>query len=170
MRHSEDLGISADTASWLFFYNGLSSAVGRVLVGIVDDIKHFFVPMLFLSGLVMAGISTLMLPLATSYTSLVVYMVVFGVAESCIGTNINLLILSSLSDRNKAQGFGMFHFVVAFGVALGPPLGGMYCFRYSCRVNINFTNNSSGGGCGSSSRSRSRSSSSSRSSYMVVVM
>ena len=135
MRHCEDLGISADTASWLFFYNGLSSAVGRVLVGRVDDIKRFFVPMLFLSGLIIGGISTLMLPLATSYTSLVVYMVVFGVSDSCIGTNGNLLILASLSDRNKAQGFGMHHFVIAIGIALGPPLGGMYCFRYSCNVN-----------------------------------
>ena len=142
MRHSEDLGISADTASWLFFYNGLSSGVGRVLVGRVDDIKRFFVPMLFLSGLIIGGISTLVLPLATSYTSLVVYMVVLGVADSCIGTNINLLILSSLSDRNKTQGFGMHHFVVAIGVALGPPLGGMYCCRYSCRVNSNFATNS----------------------------
>ena len=127
MRYSEDLGISADAASWLFFYYGLTSAVGRVLVGRVGDIKRSFIPTLFLIGLIMAGISTLMLPLATSYTSLVVYMVVFGVANSCNVTNGNLLILASLSNRNKAQGFGMHHFVIAIAVALGPPLGGMYC-------------------------------------------
>ena len=127
MRYSEDLGISADAASWLFFYYGLTSAVGRVLVGRVGDIKRFFIPTLFLIGLIIAGISTLILPLATSYTSLVVYMVVFGVANSCNVTNGNLLILASLSNRNKAQGFGMHHFVIAIAVALGPPLGGMYC-------------------------------------------
>ena len=138
MRHSEDLGISADTASWLFFYNGLSSAVGRVLVGRVDDIikKRFFIPTLFLIGLIMAGISTLILPLATSYTSLVMYMVVFGVADACIITNGNLLILASLSDRNRAQGFGMYHFVIAIALAFGPPLGGIRCVFINWRLKV----------------------------------
>ena len=134
MRYSEDLGISADTASWLFFYNGLSSSAGRVFVGRLDDIKRSFIPIIFLIGLNIAGLSTLMLPLATSYTSLVMYMVVFGVADSCIITNCNLLILTSIPDRNKAQGFGMFHFVIAIALALGPPLGGNRCTCVSCRI------------------------------------
>ena len=126
MRHSEDLGISADAASWLFFYNGLASGICRLLVGRLGDVYSFLVPVFLKAGMIVAGISTMLLPLATSYTSLVLYMLVFGVADGCICISSNVLIIALLPVKNKAQGFGIFHFVISISIAFGPPLAGTH--------------------------------------------
>ena len=64
------------------------------------------------------------------------FMVALGVADACIVTNVNLLILASITDRNRAQGFGMFEFVIAIALAFGPPLGGIRCVFINWRLKV----------------------------------
>ena len=76
-----------------------------------------------LAGLVM-GVATLVCPLARSYLTLMIYFIVFGFAEGSSATPINLLILTSVSEEQRAKAFGVWLLCLSVTSAVGPPFAG----------------------------------------------
>jgi len=72
------VGIPAEQAAWLLSTIGISNTVGRVILGLLADLKSM--NRLYLYGTVLAvcGLATCVEPFFTSFTGLFIYSVVFG--------------------------------------------------------------------------------------------
>ena len=80
-------GIDAQKASWLLSIIGLSNVCGRILFGLISNIKSINRMYVYVSVLVICGLATAVETFFTSYTSFVIYSVVFG---STIGKRLFL--------------------------------------------------------------------------------
>ena len=78
-----------------------------------------------------AGATTALSTLLYSYKQLLAFYVAYGVADGAIISSMNILAMTTLSAKQRSQGFGFFHFCVAIALAVGPPFGGMWLFILS---------------------------------------
>ena len=84
--------------------------------------------MFFLGGMALSGVSTLLLPQMTSYSSLLVYSALHGLANGSMTSGLIITILACLRDHEEGPfGFGLFQALLCIGYAGGPPLVGK-CF------------------------------------------
>ena len=72
------MGIDVSKATFLLSTIGISNTVGRVVLGLLADIKGCNRLYLYSTVLTIAGIATMMNPLCTGYISLTIYAAVFG--------------------------------------------------------------------------------------------
>ncbi|KAJ7365254.1 hypothetical protein OS493_005351 [Desmophyllum pertusum] len=124
IRYCEDLGISAEKGSKLFIYYGLSSAIGRLLAGILCNHKKVNTFFVFQAAEVVAGLSTILVTLTTTYTPLVIYMVVYGLSDGFFFTSLSVILLTA-SPLKTAAVLGWEMMVVSLFLASGPPLAGL---------------------------------------------
>lgn len=123
IRFCGDLGISSERGSRLFIYYGLCSAIGRLLAGILCNnprVNSFFV---LQAAEFVVGLSTILVTLASKYTPLVIYAVIYGLSDGFFCTSLSFLLLT-VSPLKTAAVIGWEMTLVAFFVASGPPLGG----------------------------------------------
>lgn len=78
----------------------------------------------FQLAMAVSGISTLLMPLATTYGGLVLYSTVFGLADGGIGSSGFILSAKLLSEEERALGFALLCLLTCFSYAGGAPLGG----------------------------------------------
>lgn len=65
-------------------------------------------------------------PLAQSYLSLVVYVVVFGLFDGCLAVMFGMGTLHIVGEKLVGRAFGNLCFAAAIGNVLGPPVAGWY--------------------------------------------
>jgi len=72
------VSIPADHAAWLLSTIGISNTVGRVILGLLADLKCMNRLYLYGTVLTVCGLATCIEPFFTSFTGLFIYSVVFG--------------------------------------------------------------------------------------------
>ena len=105
---------------------GLCSAFARLLVGRLCDFTFVNRRYIYQAGLFVAGISTLLCPLAKTFPSLLFYVVTFGLFDGGQATVATVLVLTSVPEAQRAHALGMWLFFMSITMASGPPLAGIF--------------------------------------------
>ena len=103
---------------------GISSAASRVIVGRIGDFKCVNVRYVNQVGIAIAGVATLLLPLARSYSFVALYAAVLGFAHGAFITTQIVILLSIVGPKQRAAAFGFGGMLSALALAGGAPLAG----------------------------------------------
>ena len=82
-------------------------------------------------GITIAGVATLLLPLARSYFGVACYTAVFGFFDGAFMVSQNVILLGIVEPDRRAAAFGFGMMLCSFAVASGPPLAGK-CICVGC--------------------------------------
>jgi len=133
---ANDIGIPSSKSALLIGYQAITQTAARIAFGRLGNSPRIDrVIAVQIIGLVLAVNATLF-PLAKSYTSLVVYVVVFGLFDGCLAVMFGMGTLYIVGDKLVGRAFGNLCCAAAIGNLLGPPVAGWYIFssvRHSCR-------------------------------------
>ncbi|KAL9954127.1 hypothetical protein ACROYT_G041625 [Oculina patagonica] len=124
VKYSEEQGISSENSSRLLMFFGLASCFARLLSGRVCDLKHINPRFVFQVGSFTAALSTILLPLARSYSHFLVCSVFFGLGGGTTITTGNLIFLTCVDKRRRASAFGLASFLGSFSILSSAPLAG----------------------------------------------
>jgi len=69
-------------------------------------------------------VATMMLPLATNWMWLLCYCIVYGLTDGLMAIGNVLSIFQTLTQKQKAQGFGFHQLCISIALLCGPPIGG----------------------------------------------
>lgn len=109
----------------MFF--GLASFTGRILIGRLGDRKCFISSLYVIQiGFLTMAVSFLLLPLARDYTGFVIFSVVDGFCDRAVGSQLNLLLLTTVSPKLRATAFGYANCLVSFSLVTGPSMAGLF--------------------------------------------
>ena len=108
----------------MYLFNGVASAVSRVLTGYVCDTTRIQPRWIFQISLFLAGLIAVLVTLFHSYYELLVCFIFFGMMDGAATSSVCILALFTVSPEERAQGFGFFQFCVGLSLASGPPFGG----------------------------------------------
>ena len=103
---------------------GISSGAARLLIGRLCDVKWVNIRYINQLGITLAGLATLLLPLAKSYFSVALYTAVFGFSDGAFITSQNIILLSIVGPDRRDAAFGFGCMLCSFALAAGPPLAG----------------------------------------------
>ena len=104
----------------MYFTMGCFSLVSRLLTGRLCDTGWIPPLRVFQCGAVLFATADLLLPFATTFTSLMVYSVSFGIFEGLYASPMFCLIMKSYAG----MGIGWFNSVQGIAVFVGPVLAG----------------------------------------------
>ena len=108
----------------MFF--GIAGFTSRLLVGRLGDCKFVNSLHVVQVGLLGIAVSILLLPLARSYTAFTVFSLVDGFLDGAVGSQINLLLLTTVSPQLRATSFGYANCLVSLTLMLGPSVAGRF--------------------------------------------
>ena len=128
-RYCEELGIDANHVARMFFFNGLATAIFRAFTGYLCDVKRQYRIWILRFTVFVSGVIVLLMTVWTTYKQLLACFIAYGVMDGALSSSINVLVLSTLSLKQKSQGFGFFHLCVATNLAAGPALAGTILSR-----------------------------------------
>ena len=124
MSYCLDLGISADSASRLLIFLGLSSCVARVATGRLCDVTWINTIFIYQLGDLLVGFTTIALPVIQSYPGLLAYVVIYGFGDGIYVTTLNSLLMFTVNEKRRAAALGLGDCLVALGRAAGAPMAG----------------------------------------------
>ena len=124
MKYCLDLGISADLASRLFIFLGLSSSVARVVTGRICDFTWVNTIYIYQFGALLVGFSIVVLPVIRSYTGIVIFAVIYGIGDGIFVTTMNSLLMFSVDEKRRAAALGLGSSLLSLGTVAGPPFAG----------------------------------------------
>ncbi|EDO30715.1 predicted protein [Nematostella vectensis] len=119
--YCKELGISADRAAWMYVYMGVASLIGHVAIGRLIDRPSIQPGYVYQVCWAIAGVSTLLSRLSTSYAYLSVYFVVFGFAFGAAITCCDVIMLTLVPEARGGT-LGMHMMAMALPTATGTPL------------------------------------------------
>ncbi|KAK3728500.1 hypothetical protein QZH41_002363 [Actinostola sp. cb2023] len=120
-KYAAELGIPGHRSSWMYFAIGTSSLVSRLLTGKLCDtgwIPHLRICQL---AVVMFAIDDFLVPLATTFTHLMVYSVVYGISEGLFAIPAHCIMMKSYAGI----GFGWYISFQGVSVFISPVLSGI---------------------------------------------
>ncbi|XP_073255189.1 monocarboxylate transporter 13-like [Porites lutea] len=123
-RYCQERGLDANQPFVMYLFNGVASAVSRVLTGYVCDTTRIQPRWIFQISLFLAGLIAILMTLFHSYYELLVCFIFFGMMDGAATSSLCILALFTVSPEERAQGFGFFQFCVGLSLASGPPFGG----------------------------------------------
>jgi len=124
VKYSEELDIPADKASHFYMFLGISSGAARLLIGRLCDVKWVNIRYVNQLGITLAGLATLLLPLAKNYVSVALYTAMFGFSDGAFVTSQNVILLGIVGPDRRDAAFGFGCMLYSFVVAGGPPFAG----------------------------------------------
>ena len=125
MRHSQDLGINKHKGAVLVGYMAISQTVGKIVFGRVADHPRINRIHLLQMSLLVCSVLTTLLPVFTTYNSLLVYCFVFGFHDGCFVVLIAVLTGDIAGKKHMASAYGVMYFFTGIPMMLGPPVAGM---------------------------------------------
>lgn len=138
VKYCLDLGISADSASRLFIFLGLSSCVARVATGRLCDVKWINTIFIYQFGDLLVGFATVVLPVIQSYKGMAVFAVIYGFGDGIFITTMNSLLMFTVDEKRRAAALGLGNTLLSVGVAAGPPLAGEQAWAILLHIFIVF--------------------------------
>jgi len=124
VKFAEGLQVSADAASRLFIYIGISTFIGRLLSGFLCNIRCVNPFYVFMVGLILDGSSAVFLSQAKHYGQLIAFAFSYGLADGLVIGTFNITILYCVEPSKRASGFGLSALFYGTTTATGPPLAG----------------------------------------------
>ena len=124
VKYCLELGISADLASLLFIFLGLSSCVARIAAGRLCDVRWINAIFIYQFGALLVGFSTLVLPVVRSYKGIAVFAVLYGLGDGIFITTMNSLLMFTVDEKRRATALGLGSTLLSVGIVTGPPLAG----------------------------------------------
>ena len=124
VKFAEGLSVSADAASRLFIYIGIFTFIGRLLSGILSNMRRVNAIYVFMFGIVLDGSSVIFLSQAKNYGHLIAFSILYGLADGFVIGTFNILILYCVEPSKRASAFGVSALFYGITVATGPPLAG----------------------------------------------
>lgn len=124
VKYCLELGISADSASRLFIFLGLSSCVARIAAGRLCDVKWINTIFIYQFGALLVGFNTLVLPVVRSYKGIAVFAVIYGLGDGIFITTMNSLLMFTVDEKRRAAALGLGNTLLSVGAVTGPPLAG----------------------------------------------
>ena len=116
--------MSADLASRLFIYIGISSCIGRLLSGLLCNIRHVNPFMVCMVGLILDGLSTIFLSETKNYGQLIGFAFSYGLADGLTIGTFNITLIRCVEPSKRASAFGLCALFGGITIATGPPLAG----------------------------------------------
>ena len=133
VKYCEDLGITAQSASRLFIFIGLTSSLARILSGKLCNNPTINPVFVYQLSLFIGGVSVLLLPYATKYWALVVFSCAYGASDGIFISTANYILLSCVDEKRKTAAFYIECLLYSFSVATGGPIAGKTFSRQICR-------------------------------------
>ena len=133
VKYCEDLGITAQSASRLFIFIGLTSSLARILSGKLCNNPTINPVFVYQLSLFIGGVSVLLLPYATKYWALVVFSCAYGTSDGIFISTANYILLSCVDEKRKTAAFYIECLLYSFSVATGGPIAGKTFSRQICR-------------------------------------
>jgi len=124
VRFSEDIGITADAASRLYIYYGLASCVARLISGRLCDFQKINTFYVYQAAELVLGTSILVVTMATSYTHMIVFVVIFGFCDGLFMTTLNVLVITCVSQSQVPVAIGWELQITPIVAVGGPPAAG----------------------------------------------
>ena len=116
--------MSADAASRLFIYIGISTFIGRLLSGFLCKMRFVNPIFLLMFSLILDGSSNIFLSQSKTYEQLTAFSFFYGLADGLeIGT-FNITMLNCVEPSKRASAFGLSALFYGTAIATGPPLAG----------------------------------------------
>ncbi|KAL9954138.1 hypothetical protein ACROYT_G041636 [Oculina patagonica] len=125
IKHCDDLGIPADKSSTLYLFIGISAALGRLGGGFLCDLRYIKTLRLFQAATFIMGASTMLLTLANTYPALVVYVIIFSMADGMMVSTFFVECLEIVEEWQRASIVGFNSLVGAPFLLCSPPLAGL---------------------------------------------
>ena len=119
-----DIGISADAASRLLIYFGLASCAGRLLSGRLCDFQKVNAVYVYQVAELVTGTSILLVTMATSYTHMIIFAVIYGFCDGVFITTLNFTVITCVSPPKVPVAIGWQMQISSFFLASGPPVAG----------------------------------------------
>jgi len=128
-KFSEDLGVSADAASRLFMYIGITTFIGRLLSGFLGDMQRVNPVYVYMFGILLDSLDITFLTQATTYGHLIAFSFFYGLADGVIFGTFYISILYSVETSTRASAFGLSALCYGTTIATGPALAGFMTDR-----------------------------------------
>lgn len=129
VRFSEGLNVSADAASRLFIYIGVTTFIGRLLSGLLCNMRCVNPVYVYMGGLILDGCDIIFLTQAKTYGHLVAFSFLFGLADGVLVGAFYIQILMSVGPSLKASAMGLSALCYGTTIATGPALAGFMTDR-----------------------------------------
>ncbi|XP_073248243.1 monocarboxylate transporter 4-like [Porites lutea] len=129
VRFSEGLNVSADAASRLFIYIGVTTFIGRLLSGLLCNMRRVNPVYVYMGGLILDGCDIIFLTQAKTYGHLVAFSFLFGLADGVLVGAFYIQILMSVGPSLKASAMGLSSLCYGTTIATGPALAGFMTDR-----------------------------------------
>ena len=128
-RYCQEHGIDRNKVAQMFFFNRLASTIFRAITGRLCDLGRNVPIWIMRFTVLFSGTLVILMTLSFTFSPLLACFVVYGMMDGAIASSMNILVLSTLSTKQKSQGIGFFHLCVAVTLVAGPPLGGKLYFN-----------------------------------------
>ena len=102
----------------------ISQTVGKIVYGRISDNPRVNRVYLLQMCLLACSVMTTLLPLFTSFASLMVYCVIFGFNDGCFIVLIAILTGDIAGKNHMASAFGLMYMITGIPSMLGPPVAG----------------------------------------------
>ena len=126
VKFSEDFYVSADAASRLFIYIGITTFIGRLLSGFLCNMRHVNPIYVYMCGVLLDASDIIFLSQAKDYGHLVAFSFLYGLADGVLVGTYYITILNCVEASKKASAFGLSNFCAGTTIATGPALAGEY--------------------------------------------
>jgi len=128
-KFSEDLGVSADAASRLFIYIGITTFIGRLLSGFLSNMRRVNPVYVYMFGILIDGLNVTFLTQASTYGHLIAFSFFFGLADGISVGTFYISVLNSVETSKRASAFGLSALCYGTMIATGPALAGFMTDR-----------------------------------------
>jgi len=117
---------------WIITSYMVSAAIGLLIVEYL--IKRFGAKAVFIGGVALFTVASLMCGLSDALEEIIVFRVIQGVGEALIMVTSHIMIFSYFPPQKQGLAMGIFGLGVSFAPALGPTIGGYLTEYYSWRM------------------------------------
>lgn len=124
VRHGQDLGIHKQKGGVLVGFIAVSETVGKIIVGRIADHPRVNRVYLYQMCMLVCSVLTTLLPILTSYKSLLAYCILFGVHDGGFVVLIAVLVGDVVGKKKMASAYGIMYCIASIPMILGPPIAG----------------------------------------------
>ncbi|KAL7058201.1 hypothetical protein AAHC03_016630 [Spirometra sp. Aus1] len=116
--------ISYTMAAILYSIMGASDMVGEIAFGWTADQEWCNIVFLYFCGVLVCGVSTMLVPLATNFPALVCYSIFFGFTMAANDSLCTIFVIEFAGLSRLVSGLGLCLFCQGIAMILGPPFIG----------------------------------------------
>eukprot|EP00058_Branchiostoma_floridae_P007655 XP_002593143.1 hypothetical protein BRAFLDRAFT_209793 [Branchiostoma floridae] len=127
--HAQNLGVEKTSAAFLLSIMGVSEIFSRPLNGWLSDRGKISKVYYYMIGVTGMAIANLAIPFASSYTGLVVCMVLYGLFSGIVFPLIAVLVCSYSGASRISSGLGWNFVFQGAAFLLGPPVAGKQFYQ-----------------------------------------